>query len=137
MCYFTKAASMPLFATVFSQNSRQRPRGEEMTKRLKIVTLCVLAWLALASGIEGAGAVPLLPRSESPAPLVLDAKIFQRGRPPIYPYYYYPGRPGGYSFYFGFVPYRKGDYESQALQREYPESNWPRSMRGWTPKSGF
>jgi hypothetical protein len=63
--------------------------------------------------------------------------IFKRGRPPIYPYYYSPGRPGGYSFYFGFVPYQKGDYETQALQRQFPEMNYPPSMRYWTPKSGF
>ena len=63
--------------------------------------------------------------------------IFKRGRPPIYPYYYSPGRPGGYSFYFGFVPYAKGDYETQALQRQFPEMNYPPSMRYWTPKSGF
>lgn len=63
--------------------------------------------------------------------------IFRRGRPPIYPYYYSPGRPGGYSFYFGFVPYQKGDYETQALQRQFPQMNYPPSMRYWTPKSGF
>lgn len=62
--------------------------------------------------------------------------IFKRGRPPIYPYYYSPGRPGGYGFYFGFVPYAKGDYETQALQRQFPEMNYPPSMRYWTPKDG-
>ena len=62
--------------------------------------------------------------------------IFKRGRPPIYPYYYSPGRPGGTDFYFGFVPYQKGDYETQALQRQFPEANYPPSMRYWTPKSG-
>ena len=38
--------------------------------------------------------------------------------------------------YFGFVPYQKGDYETQALQRQFPEANYPPSMRYWTPKSG-
>jgi hypothetical protein len=70
-----------------------------------------------------------------PAPASAEP-IFKRGRPPIYPYYYSPGRPGGYSFYFGFVPYQKGDYETQALQRQFPEMNYPPSMRYWTPKSG-
>ena len=61
-----------------------------------------------------------------------------RGRPPIYPYYYAPRRgPGGWSFYFGPVPYEKGDYETQALQRLYPQLNYPPSMRYWTPQSGF
>jgi hypothetical protein len=63
--------------------------------------------------------------------------IFKRGRPPIYPYFYSPARrPGGYSFYFGFVPYAKGDYETQALQRQFPQMNYPPSMRYWTPKDG-
>jgi hypothetical protein len=26
-------------------------------------------------------------------------RVCRRGRPPIYPYYYNPGRPGGYSFF--------------------------------------
>ena len=46
-------------------------------------------------------------------------------------------RPGGWSFYFGPVPYAKGDYETQALQRLYPYLNYPPSMRYWTPQSGF
>jgi len=62
--------------------------------------------------------------------------IFRRGRPPIYSYYYSPGRPGGYSFYFGFVPYAKGDYETQALQRQFPQMNYPPSMRYWNPQRG-
>ena len=61
--------------------------------------------------------------------------IFKRGRPPIYPYYYSPPRrPGGYSFYFGFVPYQKGNYETQALQRAFPQLNYPPSMRYWNPE---
>jgi hypothetical protein len=90
------------------------------------------------AGPAPAGAAPFgLAQPGSQAPLVEPARIFKRGRPPIYPYYYAPGRPGGYSFYFGFVPYENGDYEIQALQRKYPEANYPPSMRYWTPKSGF
>jgi hypothetical protein len=48
-----------------------------------------------------------------------------------------PRRPGGWSTYFGFVPYAKGDFETQALQRLYPQLNYPPSMRAWTPQSGF
>ena len=44
---------------------------------------------------------------------------------------------GGWSTYFGFVPYAKGDFETQALQRVYPQLNYPPSMRAWTPQSGF
>src|SRR5262245_35245235 len=73
-----------------------------------------------------------------PHSLVEPTQVFKRGRPPIYPHYYAPARrPGGWSFYFGPVPYAKGDYETQALQRVYPQRNYPPSMRYWTPQSGF
>ena len=69
------------------------------------------------------------------------ARIYRRGRTPIYPYYYNPGRPGGYSFYFGFVPYAPGNIENQALQRQfYPQdTEWPPGLYGgprpgWGPK---
>jgi hypothetical protein len=97
----------------------------------------ILAAAAFALFLEPAHAAPLLPGMSHKALPVQPAQIFKRGRPPIYPYYYSPGRPGGYSFYFGFVPYRKGDYEIQALQRAYPQANYPPSMRAWTPRSGF
>jgi hypothetical protein len=58
----------------------------------------------------------------------------RRYYPPVLPYYYNPGRPGGWSTYFGFVPYARGNYEIQALQRQYPEANYPPSMRYWNPK---
>jgi hypothetical protein len=87
---------------------------------------------------EPASAAPaFVPGVCSHPSLVEPAQIFKRGRPPIYPYYYNPGRPGGWSFYFGPVPYAKGDYEVQALQRSYPQTNWPPSVRYWTPQSGF
>jgi hypothetical protein len=109
-------------------------RGERMTKPMPCLLLTAAV---LMLGFEPAHAAPLLPGLNHPASPVEPAKIYKRGRPPIYPYYYSPGRPGGYSFYFGFVPYRKGDYETQALQRAYPEANYPPSMRAWTPRSGF
>ena len=98
---------------------------------------CILLAAALLLAFEPADAAPLMPGLSHAASPVQAAKIYKRGRPPIYPYYYSPGRPGGYSFYFGFVPYRKGDYETQALQRAFPEANYPPSMRAWTPRSGF
>ena len=63
------------------------------------------------------------------------AKIFQRGRPPIYPYYYRKAPPGGWDVYLGFVPYAKGDYATQAIQRsQYPQDiEWPESMRAYGP----
>jgi hypothetical protein len=100
------------------------------------VTLILGIWLM--NGPEPARAAPgFASPSLGHATTVEPARIFRRGRPPIYPYYYSPGRPGGYSFYFGFVPYEKGDYETQAIQRMFPEANYPPSMRYWTPRSGF
>jgi hypothetical protein len=97
-----------------------------------------LLGICVANGPERARAAPgFVSLSGAHATAAQPARIFKRGRPPIYPYYYSPGRPGGYSFYFGFVPYEKGDYEIQALQRKYPEANYPPSMRYWTPRSGF
>jgi len=97
------------------------------------------AAIALGLGIAPASAAPLAaPGLAAPDALVEPAQVFRRGRPPIYPYYYAPPRrPGGWSFYFGPVPYAKGDYETQALQRVYPQLNYPPSMRYWTPQSGF
>ena len=98
----------------------------------------ILVAAALAFAFGSAQAAPLLPGLNAPQGPVQQAKIFKRGRPPIYPYYYAPARrPGGWSFYFGPVPYAKGDYETQALQRLYPYLNYPPSMRYWTPQSGF
>jgi hypothetical protein len=102
------------------------------------LAVAMVLGLWLCSGIERASAAPAFAagfggHGSSAEPV----RIYRRGRPPIYPYYYNPGPPGGYSFYFGFVPYAKGDYEIQALQRKYPESNWPPSMRYWTPRSDF
>jgi hypothetical protein len=106
--------------------------------RLATATVLLLLGIWLVNGPEPAHAAPgfgSLPGAHATA--AEPARIFKRGRPPIYPYYYSPGRPGGYSFYFGFVPYEKGDYETQALQRMFPEANYPPSMRYWTPRSGF
>lgn len=95
---------------------------------------------AIALGLSApASAAPLTTTGlAAPHALVEPAQVFRRGRPPIYPYVYSPPRrPGGWSTYFGFVPYAKGDYETQALQRVYPQLNYPPSMRYWTPQSGF
>ena len=107
-------------------------------KKMALALIAMNLGLSVA-GLSPASAGPLtLPALAAPAPIVEPAQIFKRGRPPIYPYYYAPARrPGDRSFYFGFVPYAKGDFEVQALQRLYPQTNWPPSMRAWTPQSGF
>jgi hypothetical protein len=56
------------------------------------------------------------------------ARIYKRGRTPIYPYWYNPPGPRGWSSYFGFVPYSKGEIENQAIDRQfYPQDTWPHS----------
>ena len=110
-----------------------------MISSAKTVLLLIGPATALTLCITSSSAAPLtVPALAGPAPIVEPAQIFKRGRPPIYPYVYTPPRrPGGWSTYFGFVPYAKGDLETQALQRVYPQLNYPPSMRAWTPQSGF
>ena len=94
--------------------------------------------LGLCLNAAPASAAPLvMSQPVASASIVMPAQVFKRGRPPIYPYVYRRGRPGGWDFYFGPVPYAKGDYETQALQRVYPQLNYPPSMRYWTPQSQF
>ena len=101
------------------------------------VLLGTAAAIALSLATSPANAAPVAGLA-SPEPIVVPAQIYRRGRPPIYPYYSVPRRgPRGWSFYFGPVPYAKGDFETQALQRVYPQLNYPPSMRYWTPQSGF
>lgn len=59
--------------------------------------------------------------------------IYQKGRSPIYPYVYRGPGPRGWEFYGGFVPYKKGDYGTQALERSlYPDTMaWPPSLDVW------
>jgi hypothetical protein len=115
-----------------------------LSSHSKKTTFVLVGAAAIALGLS----LLVAPQSASAAPafapqfgkhpfMVEPVRKYRRGRPPVYPYAYNPGRPGGWSTYFGFVPYARGDYEVQALQRAYPETNWPPSMRYWTPKSGF
>jgi hypothetical protein len=110
-------------------------------KRIALAGSAALV-LGLAAVSETARAMPLVTAgSQAHTSIVEPARIYRRGRTPIYPYYYNPGRPGGYSFYFGFVPYAPGNVENQALQRGfYPQNTeWPPGLYGgpqpgWGPK---
>jgi hypothetical protein len=115
------------------------PRAKRMAFVLAGSAALVLG-LGLAAGSETARAMPL-ETVGTHASIVEPARIYRRGRTPIYPYYYNPGQPGGYSFYFGFVPYAPGNIENQALQRGfYPQNTeWPPGLYGgpqpgWGPK---
>jgi hypothetical protein len=127
--------------TVGQRSEIQMPSLFDCTRTFAVVATAaaLLPGLLPLNRPKSAAAAPgfVSDPAASGATLLEPAQIFRRGRPPIYPYYYSPGRPGGYSFYFGFVPYEKGDYETQAIQRAFPQLNYPRSMRYWTPQSGF
>jgi len=118
------------------------PRAKKMAPVLAAMAAIVLS-LCLFAGSDKARAAPALAAGVgSHASILEPVRIYRRGRTPIYPYYYNPGRPGGYSFYFGFVPYAKGDIENQALQRnQYPQDiEWPPGLYGgprpgWGPKA--
>jgi hypothetical protein len=115
------------------------PRAKRLAFALAGSAALVLG-LGFACGSETARAMPLV-TAGTHASIIEPARIYRRGRTPIYPYYYNPGRPGGYSFYFGFVPYAPGNVENQALQRGfYPQNTeWPPGLYGgpqpgWGPK---
>jgi hypothetical protein len=115
-----------------------RHRNPLFARLLSATVLGVLLLPAL--GGKAAQAAPLpAQKFEATAALITQIRIYRRGRPPIYPYYYNPGRPGGYSFYFGFVPYAKGDYGTQAINRSlYPQNiEWPPSMYRYGPRPGW
>jgi hypothetical protein len=115
------------------------PRGTRTAFAIAGSAALVLG-LGLASVSGSAQAMPLV-TAGTHASIAEPARIYRRGRTPIYPYYYNPGQPGGYSFYFGFVPYAPGNVENQALQRGfYPQNTeWPPGLYGgpqpgWGPK---
>jgi hypothetical protein len=109
-------------------------RATTVFAKLALGALAAL-WLS-GLAVTAKAAPPFAPdlSAEAASP-VEQAKIFQRGRPPIYPYYYKKAPPGGWDFYLGFVPYAKGDYGTQAVQRsQYPQDiEWPESMRPYGP----
>lgn len=92
--------------------------------------LWLLTWAGPAKAMPGFGAeVP------SPGFQVQQAKIYKRGRTPIYPYVTSGPGPRGWSGYFGFVPYTKGQVENQAIQRNfYPMDSWPHDQNAPLPQ---
>ncbi len=97
------------------------------------------AVIALGLGLVGlapVNAAPMVASAPKAQASVVELVRYygRRHYPPVLPYYYNPGPRGGWSSYFGFVPYARGNYEIQALQRQFPEANYPPSMRYWNPK---
>lgn len=94
----------------------------------------ILFYLWLLTWGGPAAAAPGMVAAYPQASQAIPAQIYRRGRTPIYPYWAKPGRPGGWSTYFGFVPYSKGDIENQAIKRQfYPQDTWPHSQTALPP----
>lgn len=92
--------------------------------------LWLLIWAGPAKAMTGVIAAPPNPDGQ-----VQQAKIYQRGRTPIYPYVAKGPGPRGWSSYFGFVPYTKGEVENQAIQRNfYPMNSWPHDPNAPVPQ---
>jgi hypothetical protein len=92
--------------------------------------LWLLTW---ASPVKAApGFVDGVANSQSQA---VPAKIYRRGRTPIYPYVITgPGRRG-WTGYFGFVPYTKGNIENEAIERSIrPMDTWPHDPNAPPPR---
>ena len=112
---------------------KHRLLGTKKMAPILAATAAIVLSLFVSAGTDKARAAPgFAAGAGSHASILEPVRIYRRGRTPIYPYFYNPGRPGGYSFYFGFVPYAKGDIENQALQRnQYPQDiEWPPGLYG-------
>ena len=91
--------------------------------------LWLLTWAAPAKAMSGVIAGP-----DGPESLTQQTQIFKRGRTPLYPYFTTGPGPRGWSGYFGFVPYSKGEIENQAIQRQfYPQNSWPHDPNAPVP----
>jgi hypothetical protein len=92
--------------------------------------LWLLTWAGPVEAMTGVIATP-----PSPDTQVTQAKIYQRGRTPVYPYVAKGPGARGWSGYFGFVPYTKGEIENQAIQRNfYPMDSWPHDLNAPIPE---
>jgi hypothetical protein len=92
--------------------------------------LWLLTWAGPASGMPG-----FVAEIPSPGVEVEQARIYKRGRTPIYPYVSSGPGPRGWTGYFGFVPYTKGQVENEAIQRSlYPQNSWPHDPNAPPPR---
>jgi len=98
-----------------------------------VAAILFYLWLLTWTGPVKAMGVVVAP--QSPDTQVTQAKIYQRGRSPVYPYVARGPGPRGWSSYFGFVPYTKGEVENEAIQRNfYPMNSWPHDPNAQPPE---
>jgi hypothetical protein len=95
----------------------------------------ILFYLWLLTWAAPVKAMGLVAAPADAAPTVTEARIYKRGRTPVYPYVAKGPGPRGWSSYFGFVPYTKGQVENEAIQRNfYPMDSWPHDPNAPIPQ---
>ena len=95
----------------------------------------ILFYLWLLTWAAPVKAMGLITAPADTASSVTQARIYKRGRTPVYPYAARGPGPRGWSSYFGFVPYTKGEVENQAIQRNfYPMDSWPHDPNAPIPQ---
>ena len=96
----------------------------------------ILFYLWLLTWAAPVNAMGLVAAPEAGAAgLVTETQIFKRGRSPVYPYAAKGPGPRGWSSYFGFVPYTKGQVENEALKRNFrPMDTWPHDPNAPVPQ---
>ena len=99
-----------------------------------VVAILFYLWLLTCSAPARAMSVTIA-QPEGVATDVRQAKIFKRGRTPVYPYSAKGPGPNGWSSYLGLVPYSWGNVENEAVQRaQYPMRYWPHNPNAPIPK---
>jgi len=100
-----------------------------------VAAILFYLWLLTWAGPVKAMGLGIVAAPPSPDTQVTQAKIYQRGRSPVYPYAARGPGPRGWSSYFGFVPYTKGEVENEAIQRNfYPMNSWPHDPNAQPPQ---
>jgi hypothetical protein len=95
----------------------------------------ILFYLWLLTWAGPVQAIGLVTAPADASPTLTKAKIYKRGRSPVYPYATRGPGPRGWSSYFGFVPYTKGNVENEAIQRNfYPMNSWPHDPNAPIPQ---
>ncbi len=97
--------------------------------------LWLLTWAGPAKAMSGVIETPFGSDSVGAGSTLHQAKIYKRGRTPIYPYVTKGPGPHGWSAYLGFVPYTKGNIENEAIERSfYPQNTWPHDPSAPVPQ---